>query len=202
MKIDFAGVLENERVLLKRLQFSHLTFLEQVAYEDDTLLQYSPSEINTRQKLENYVNIALRGYESGTRYPYLVFDKIKQSYAGCTSYGNYSADHKRVEIGWTWIGRTFQGTDLNRNMKFLMLDYAFDHLNLNRVEFKIDERNLASRKAVEKIGGILEGILRKHTILTDGFIRNTCCYAILKEEWKGLTEGVFNDLIPRNEMKL
>ena len=68
-------------------------------------------------------------------------------------------------------------------MKLLMLDYAFETLEFDKVEFRIDERNMKSRKAVEKLGATLEGILRKDTLMIDGFKRSTCCYGILKEEW-------------------
>jgi RimJ/RimL family protein N-acetyltransferase len=79
-----------------------------------------------------------------------------------------------------------------------MLCHAFDFLKLNRVEFKIDERNQASRRAVEKIGGQLEGILKKHTILSDGHLRNTCYYSIIDDSWPGLKNEIFRDLILQN----
>ena len=88
-----------------------------------------------------------------------------------------------LHIGWTWIGKQFQGTGLNINMKYLMLQYAFETLQFDKVEFRIDDRNTKSRKAVEKLGATLEGILRKDTLMIDGYKRNTCCYGILKEEW-------------------
>ena len=68
-------------------------------------------------------------------------------------------------------------------MKFLMLQYAFETLDFEKVEFRIDERNIKSRKAVEKLGATLEGLLRQNTVMNDGFRRNTCCYGILKSEW-------------------
>lgn len=88
-----------------------------------------------------------------------------------------------LHIGWTWIGHRFQGTGLNVNMKFLMLQYAFETLEFEKVEFRIDERNLKSRRAVEKLGATLEGVLRQDTVIQDGFRRSTCCYGILKTEW-------------------
>ena len=91
-----------------------------------------------------------------------------------------------LHIGSTWIGREFQGSGLNSNMKFLMLNHAFNAMGFEKVEFRIDERNMQSRKAVEKLGGKLEGILRKNVYLLDGFKRNTCCYGILKEEWNDI----------------
>lgn len=201
MILDFPENLENNRVILTRLKKDDVQFLETIAFKEPTLLKYSPSEINTRPKLESYINVALTGFQNGIRFPYLIFDKEKQSFAGCTSFGNYFPEHKRVEIGWTWIGRLFQGTDLNRNIKLIMLAHAFDAMKLNRVEFRIDERNTASRKAVEKIGGKLEGILAKHTIMADGFLRNTCYYGITIDDWPILKDTIFRDIILRNEKK-
>ena len=98
-----------------------------------------------------------------------------------------------MHIGWTWIGENFQGSGLNKQMKFLMLQYAFEALNFDKVEFRVDERNMKSRKAVEKIGGTLEGLLRKDTLMLDGFKRSTCCYGILKEEWPEIKSTTFKD---------
>ncbi len=83
---------------------------------------------------------------------------------------------------------------MNKNIKYLMLAYAFEKLKFEKVEFRIDERNIKSRKAVEKIGAVLEGMLRKDTLMKDGFKRSTCCYGILLEEWPTLKQTVFKDL--------
>tara|TARA_R110001592_G_scaffold362838_2_gene678483 strand:- start:11346 stop:11804 length:459 start_codon:yes stop_codon:yes gene_type:complete len=147
------------------------------------LLQYSPSDISSPEKLKDYVEVAVDGYYNKTIIPFIVYDKIKKAYAGSTRYGLINWKNKVLHIGWTWIGKEFQGTGLNTQMKNLMLTYAFETLDFDKVEFRIDERNIPSRKAVEKIGGILEGILRKDTLMVDGFKRSTCCYGILKEEW-------------------
>ena len=96
---------------------------------------------------------------------------------------NINWKNKVLEIGSTWIGREFHGSGLNTQMKKLMLDYAFNSMNFEKVEFRVDARNIASRKAVEKLGCQLEGILRKNVYLLDGFKRDTCCYGLLKEEW-------------------
>ncbi len=99
---------------------------------------------------------------------------------------NIHWQNKVLHIGSTWIGREFQGTGLNAHMKFLMLRHAFEKMQFEKVEFRIDERNIWSRKAVEKLGATLEGVLRKDVYLTDGYKRNTCCYGILLEEWPGI----------------
>jgi len=106
---------------------------------------------------------------------------------------NIDRKNKVLEIGATWIGKEFQGSALNMNIKYLMLSYAFESLYFEKIEFRIDERNIRSRKSVEKVGGTLEGILRQNVYLLDGFKRNTCCYGILKEEWKDIKSSVFKE---------
>lgn len=99
-------------------------------------------------------------------------------------FGNISFQNKRLEIGWTWIGEKFQGTGINAICKELLLDYCFNTLNLRRVEFKIDIKNLKSQKAIEKIGAIKEGLMRNYGIQSYGESEGTYVYSILREEWK------------------
>lgn len=174
--------LENNRVKLTLLNLSNYALLEQIAQEKD-LIYYSPSDISNPEKLRAYVQIAIEGYDNKTTLPFIIYDKEKQAYAGATRFGLINWKNKVLHIGWTWIGHYFQGTGLNANMKFLMLQYAFETLAFEKVEFRIDERNNKSRRAVEKLGATLEGILRKDTLMNDGFRRSTCCYGILKDEW-------------------
>ena len=174
--------LENNRVKLSLLDLSNYQHLETIAQEKN-LIFYSPSDISTPEKLRDYVQVAVDGYQNKTTIPFIIYDKEKQAYAGSTRFGLINWKNKVLHIGWTWIGYDFQGTGLNANMKFLMLQYAFETLGFEKVEFRIDERNNKSRRAVEKLGATLEGILRKDTLMNDGFKRSTCCYGILKEEW-------------------
>jgi RimJ/RimL family protein N-acetyltransferase len=184
--------LENNRVKLILLGMSNYQYLLDVASQDK-LIQFSPSKINTPEDLKAYVQIAVDGYYHKTIIPFIVYDKLSYAYAGTTRFGLINWKNKVLHIGWTWIGKQFQGTGLNGNMKFLMLQYAFETLNFEKVEFRIDERNIASRKAVEKLGATLEGILRKDTLMRDGFRRSTCCYGILKEEWPEIRNTIFKD---------
>jgi len=183
--------LENDRVRLNLLDLSNYKHLLGIASQKD-LVQYSPSRIETPEDLKDYVQTAVDHYYHRAAIPFIIYDKKKQAYAGCTRFMNIDWDNKVLEIGSTWIGREFQGTGLNAQMKFLMLQYALETLKFEKVEFRIDERNIRSRKAVEKLGATLEGILRKNVYLKDGFKRNTCCYGILKEEWEAIRENVFN----------
>ncbi|MBC3846196.1 GNAT family N-acetyltransferase [Winogradskyella echinorum] len=183
--------LENNRVKLTLLNLSNYAHLGQIAQEKD-LIYYSPSDISDPEKLRAYVQIAIEGYDNKTTLPFIIYDKEKQAYAGATRFGLINWKNKVLHIGWTWIGHHFQGTGLNANMKFLMLQYAFETLAFEKVEFRIDERNNKSRRAVEKLGATLEGILRKDTLMNDGFRRSTCCYGILKDEWAEIKKSLLN----------
>ena len=177
--------LENEVVKLSPLTLKNYRNLIPIASQKN-LVQFSPSDIETPESLLNYVEIALEQQLKKTSIPFIIYEKVKKTYAGSTRFMNIDWKNKVLHIGSTWIGREFQGSGLNGNMKFLMLKHAFNAMGFEKVEFRIDERNMQSRKAVEKLGGKLEGILRKNVYLLDGFKRNTCCYGILKEEWSDI----------------
>lgn len=182
--------LEDKRVRLTVLDLTNYKHLLAIAQEPN-LVQYSPSKIDTPDDLKTYVQTAVDGYYHKTVVPFLIFDKQQQAYAGCTRFANIDRHNKKLEIGWTWLGKAFQGTGLNTHVKFLMLRYAFETLNFDKVIFRVDERNLRSRKAIEKLGAALEGILKKDMLMLDGFKRNTCVYGILKEDWTGIKENKF-----------
>ena len=187
-------ILENEKVKLSPLTFENYHHLKAIASQEK-LIQYSPSDIETPGSLRNYVAIALDQHLKKTSIPFIIYDKTQKTYAGSTRYMHIDWKNMVLHIGSTWIGREFQGSGLNRQMKFLMLNNAFEEMGFEKVEFRIDERNMKSRKAVEKLGGILEGILRRNVYLLDDFKRNTCCYGILKEEWDVTKEAKFKDLL-------
>jgi len=176
-------ILENDRVRLSPLTLDNYESLQLVAVEHK-LVQYSPSDIETSATLRNYVEIALDEKKQRSSLPFIIYDKQAGAFAGCTRYMNIDHKNKVLEIGSTWIGKKFQGSGLNAQMKYLLLNHAFNSLGFEKVSFRIDERNLQSRKAVEKLGAILEGILRENVYLLNGYKRNTCCYGILKNEWE------------------
>ncbi len=113
---------------------------------------------------------------------------------GHTSYMEIQLEHRTLEIGSTWIGRAYQGTRVNPECKMLMLQHAFETLGCHRVQLKTDERNLHSRAAIEKLGAKFEGILRKHSIMPDGYIRNTAIYSIINDEWPAVKENCIKRL--------
>lgn len=185
-----APTLENSIVRLSPLGMSNYKILLPIAAQDN-LVQFSPSKIDTPDDLKEYVQEAINDLYQKKAIPFIIFDKRKNAYAGCTRFGLINWKNKVLHIGWTWIGREFQGTGLNIQMKYLMLQYAFEVLNFDKVEFRVDERNIRSRKAIEKLGAKLEGVLRKDVLMLDGFKRSTCCYGILKEEWPDIKNSIF-----------
>jgi RimJ/RimL family protein N-acetyltransferase len=187
MKLE-AIQLENDRVLLAALSMENFHHLIPIAAQPG-LVRYSPSSISTKQDLLQYVEKALLQRVNRESIPFIVYDKSSSCYAGSTRYMNIDWLNKVLHIGATWLGREFHSTGLNTHMKQLMIDHAFYNMHFEKVEFRIDERNIPSRKAVEKLGAVLEGILRENVYLSDGFKRNTCCYGLLPKEWEAFKSG-------------
>ena len=109
---------------------------------------------------------------------------------GVSSYTDVRPEHRGLEIGGTWIGRTYQRTAVNPECKYLMLRHAFENLGAVRVQLKTDSRNTQSQRAIEKLGAQKEGVLRKHIILPDGYVRDTVMYSITVEEWPEVRVGL------------
>ena len=187
-------ILEDARVRIEPLTEGLIDLLEPVVNNNPGLLRYSPVLMGNRSDLEHYIqsNLVLR--KKRLKYPFAIFDKKSDRYAGSSSYLRISNKDNHLEIGSTWIGREFQRSGLNRRMKFLMLHYAFDTLGAIRVAFRTDAQNEQSRTAIQAIGATYEGTLRKHMLMPDGHMRDTVCYSILKEEWPGLLATVFRSV--------
>jgi RimJ/RimL family protein N-acetyltransferase len=187
-------LLENDRVLISPLKIDNTRNLLKVATEDSDLIRYSPSQISTEPLLTKYIQKAISDRSAKVRYPFIIFDKKLNEYAGSSSMGHISNVDKNVEIGWTWIGKRFQRTGLNRNCKYVMMQYIFETLQFERLELRTDERNRQSRKGIEGIGGKFEGILRSHMLMPDGYRRNTVCYSILRNEWDAIKKKLISTL--------
>ena len=195
LNFDENIILENNFIRLVPLQKKHLTELVPIALKHPDLLKYSPSLFGNEENFQFYVQDAIDSRQKKQRYPFVIFDKTLDTYIGSTSYGNISNPHKRLEIGWTWLDKSAQGKGINKQCKFLLLQYAFENLGFERIELKTDSRNLQSKRAIEKIGAKFEGELRSHTLMLDGHRRSTVYYSIIKEEWPAIKFELFKDLI-------
>jgi RimJ/RimL family protein N-acetyltransferase len=119
----------------------------------------------------------------GRMVPFAVIEAASGQAVGMTAYINIDADHRRVEIGSTWYRQRVQRTALNTECKLLLLTHAFETLHCIAVEFRTHFFNQQSRKAIERLGARLDGILRNHRLSTDGTLRDTCVYSIIASEW-------------------
>ena len=187
-------ILENDSVLLRPLEKNDFNDLSAIAYNYD-IWRFTVSRCMNDEELSKYINTALKDKSKEVRYPLVIISKKNNRIAGSTSFGNISNRDKRLEIGWSWLGREYRGTGLNKNCKYLMLAYVFGELGFERVEFKTDLLNEQSRKALKKIGAVEEGVLRSHTVMQDGRRRDTIYYSILRSEWAGIKNTVFRDLV-------
>jgi RimJ/RimL family protein N-acetyltransferase len=115
--------------------------------------------------------------------PFAIVLQVNDRVVGTTTYMDIHPEARGLEIGSTWIGREYQGTFVNPENKYLLLRYAFEELGAVRVQLKTDLRNIQSQRAIEKLGARREGILRKHMILSTGYIRDTVMYSIIDDEW-------------------
>ncbi len=185
-------VLENDRVILRPLHMNDFETLNFIAYHT-AIWEVGMSLLLEPAHLKEYINLALIERNRKRSYPFLIVDKQVNKVAGTTRFGNISFINKRLEIGWTWIHPDFQRTGLNKACKFLLLQFAFETLQFNRVEIKTDVINQQSRKAILKIGATEEGIFRKHQITSQGRVRDTVYYSILNDEWHILKSGIFKD---------
>ncbi len=174
--------LEGRAVRLETLGDAHWEGLCEVGL-DDELWRWTLAHVRTREEMRAYLEVALKGQTEGTILPFAILAKQSAQVVGSTRFGNIDRENRRVEIGWTWIGRRWQRTAVNTEIKYLMLRHAFETLGCVRVEFKTDALNQTSRRAILRLGAKEEGILRRHMITDSGRIRDTVYYSIIDGEW-------------------
>jgi RimJ/RimL family protein N-acetyltransferase len=179
--------LEGQHVRLEPLTMAHVEPLCEVGL-DPELWRWTLTVIETPEAMRAYVDEALRARAAGSALPFATVDRASGRVVGCTRFANIAPEHRRVEIGWTWVARPWQRTAVNTEAKFLMLRHAFETLGCLRVEFKTDSLNERSRNAILRIGAREEGILRNHMITPSGRIRHTVYYSITDDEWPSVKE--------------
>ena len=175
-------VLEGSRVRLEPLEARHLDDLRAVAF-DEPVWRWTIMGPQDEPGLRRWLDAALANQEAGTERPFATIDLATGRAIGSTRFMSIVPEHKRLEIGWTWIGVAYQRTGVNREAKLLQLTHAFETLEANRVEFKTHARNDRSRNALKGIGASFEGVFRHHTIMPDGSLRDSAWFSILAPEW-------------------
>lgn len=188
MALDFdlqqQYTLEDDRVLLRPLKETDLEFLLPFALNEPDTWKYSYISAHGDERMRKYVQSALDAKASGKEYPFIVFDKQTQAYAGSTRFYDIQPVLQTLQLGYTWYGEKFRGTGLNKHCKFLLLQFAFETLRAERVEFRADARNERSIAAMKSIGCTPEGILRSNMPLEDGTRRDSIVLSILRNEWE------------------
>ena len=133
--------------------------------------------------LRRWLETALANAEAGTERPFATIDRASGRAVGSSRYMSIVPEHKRLEIGWTWVATSFQRTGANREAKLLQLTHAFETLGANRVEFKTHSGNERSRAALAGIGATFEGIFRQHMVMPDGSLRDSAYFSVIAPEW-------------------
>lgn len=186
MDLDFSQntILEDESILLRPLQEADIENLLEISLNEPETWEYSLVRANGRENLENYIKIALKARENKIEFPFIVFDKKSGKYAGSTRFYDINLAFKTLQLGYTWYGKDFRGTGLNKRCKFLLLQFAFETLGMERVEFRADNNNQRSIAAMKSIGCTIEGVLRSHMPTFGSDVRrDSIVLSILRNEW-------------------
>jgi len=181
--------LSTERLVLRPLSLDDVPALAEAA-RDGELWEKRTTTVPRPEGFEDYVRKALELQAAGLALPFTTVVKDGDRVVGSTRYMNIDAAHHRVEIGTTWIARSWQRSFVNTHAKFLMLRHAFEGLGCLAVELRTHRLNDQSRAAIERLGAKLDGILRQHMIMPDGHIRDTAVYSITRDEWPAVKEGL------------
>lgn len=176
-------ILEDERVLLKPLRADDWELFKELPKNEPDIWKYSLVSIQNEDDLELYFQTANDARNAGTSYAFIVFDKLTQSFVGCTRFYDIQLQNQSTQLGYTWYAKSSWGSGLNLHCKFLLLQFAFEQLGLERVEFRADNDNKRSIAAMQKIGCTIEGVLRSHMPKPSGGRRDSIVLSILKTEW-------------------
>lgn len=174
--------LEGEFVRLEPLSMDHLEGLSRIGCVEE-LWRWTTVKVLDADAMRLYIDAALKLQAEGTSVAFATVDRSSGSLAGSTRFLNISREHRRVEIGSTWVAPSWQRTAINSEAKYLMLRHAFEAWCCIRVELKTNAKNMKSRNAILRIGAREEGTLRRHMINSDGSVRDTVYFSVIDGEW-------------------
>ncbi|MFM9904134.1 MAG: GNAT family N-acetyltransferase [Pyrinomonadaceae bacterium] len=186
-------VLEGKFVRLEPMRTDHLLDLFEAGRES-SLWQWTNNIVKDERDMERYIRDALADLDRGVAVPFVTIERETGKVIGSTRFGNIDAVHRKAEIGWTWINPGWQRTAINTEAKLLMLTHAFETWKCIRVELKTDSNNEKSRKAIRRIGGVQEGLLRNHMITETGRFRDSVYFSIIDTEWESVKANLTSKL--------
>ncbi len=177
--------LRGNYVYLEKLQPQHMGILKSLAC-DARLWEYTKTLLindTFDEQFSRYMETAFDERANGGQYSFIIRQTMDSAIIGMTRFYKLEPAHRRLSIGFTWYVPAVWGKEHNKECKFLLLQYAFEELHFQRVEFEVAHQNIRSQKAVAKIGGVQEGRLRKHGLHADGTVRDTLVFSIIDDEW-------------------
>lgn len=183
--------IETTRAILRPIQESDFDSFLHLAQQDPDMWSYFSLNLADPAQLSKWMEQHFAEQKNGTRRPFTIIDKSSERIAGSSSMGNISYHDLRLEIGWSWLGKDFRSTGLNRHAKYAMMKHAFDTQHFERVEFKTDVQNARARQGLLRVGGVEEGILRSHMKMWNDRRRTSIYYSVLKNEWPTLKKTIF-----------
>ena len=192
MKIE-PVTLQGRVVRLEPLALAHVPGLARVGL-DPELWRWIPTQVADAAQMQAWVQTALDEQTAGTSLPFAIISQASGEAIGSTRYMNIVPAHRRLEIGSTWLSTAAQRSGANTEAKLLLLTHAFEALKAIRVELKTDALNSKSRAAIARIGGIEEGIFRRHVICESGRVRDTVYFSMLDNEWPVVKTRLFSML--------
>jgi len=174
--------LEGRVVRLEPLSLAHLDDLAEVAFDGD-LWRWTVARPTNAVDIRSWIEAALANRDAGSEIPFATVDRATGKAVGSTRFMSIVPDHRRLEIGWTWVAPSHQRTGANREAKYLQLRHAFEVLGANRVEFKTDSLNEKANPALLGIGAAFEGTFRNHMIMPGNRLRHSNFYSVTVGDW-------------------
>jgi RimJ/RimL family protein N-acetyltransferase len=181
--------LEGNTIKLVSMQEAHKPELVKLL-NNPLIWEYTWRRIRTEEQVEQLMDAALENKAKGTDIPFVMIEQASGRIAGTTRVMHLDRTHRNAEIGCTWISPDHWRTAVNTESKLLLLKYCFEELGLIRVNFSIISNNLRSQRAVERIGAVREGILRKQRMTSDGEVRDNVLYSIIDDEWPAVKDNL------------
>jgi RimJ/RimL family protein N-acetyltransferase len=193
--------LAGGHVILEPLKLAHVNELWPDAVEPGLFQHLAPGMESSKADLAAWIGRRLEEKAAGVAMPYLQRDATTKKAFGCTAMFGISRRHHRIEIGHTWLAKSHRKTPANTEAKLLLLTEAFETMKAVRVQFKVDTRNEAGIRALERIGAVREGLMRSERILLDGWIRDAYVYSIIDPEWPDVKKRLNGFLFNRHGME-
>jgi RimJ/RimL family protein N-acetyltransferase len=182
--------LSTDKVILRPLSLKHLDAFYHAGSYPEIWRWSLPDKCTSIETTQAWIEYSVEMTAKGQHFAFAIFDKETDEFVGSTRFCTMKSEDRNVEIGFTFITPKYQRSYINTHAKYCLLKFAFEKLNVIRVEFKTHERNNKSRKAIARLGASFEGVLRNQRILSDGTFRNTAIFSIINSEWEGVKEAL------------